>query len=205
MAKTMLKTVFAAVFAAAMMGGPAMAESAHDFVFEKLEGGKLDMSQYKGKAVLVVNTASFCGYTPQYEGLQSLWESYKDKGLVVLGVPANNFGAQEPGTESEIQEFCTTNYGVDFPMFAKLSVKGDDQHPLYAKLVAAQPDKTFKDGSFKEKLAGYGIVPEKDTDVLWNFEKFLIAKDGTVAGRFAPDIAPDDPIITGAIEAELAK
>ena len=122
-----------------------------------------------------------------------------------MGFPANNFGAQEPGTESEIEDFCTTNFGVDFPMFSKISVKGDDQHPLYAELVAEKPAATFKDQAFKDRLKGYGIVPEKDTDVLWNFEKFLIAKDGSVAGRFAPDIAPDDAIVTTAIEAELAK
>jgi glutathione peroxidase len=106
-----LKALFAAALALAMMGGQAMAETAHDFVFDRLEGGKLSMSEFKGKAVLVVNTASFCGYTPQYEGLQSLWESYRDKGLVVLGVPANNFGAQEPGTSAEIKTFCEANYG----------------------------------------------------------------------------------------------
>ncbi|ABQ67565.1 glutathione peroxidase [Rhizorhabdus wittichii] len=182
-----------------------MATDIQQIPLKTIGGADATLGDYAGKVLLAVNVASKCGLTPQYTALEALYGQYKDKGFAVLGFPANNFGAQEPGTESEIQEFCTTNYGVDFPMFAKLSVKGDDQHPLYAKLVAAQPDKTFKDGSFKEKLAGYGIVPEKDTDVLWNFEKFLIAKDGTVAGRFAPDIAPDDPIITGAIEAELAK
>nr|WP_047167415.1 glutathione peroxidase [Sphingomonas sp. Y57] len=182
-----------------------MATDIQQIPLKTIGGADTTLGDYAGKVLLAVNVASKCGLTPQYTALEALYGRYKDKGFAVLGFPANNFGAQEPGTESEIQEFCTTNYGVDFPMFAKISVKGDDQHPLYAKLVEAKPDKTFKDGSFKEKLAGYGIVPEKDTDVLWNFEKFLIAKDGTVAGRFAPDIAPDDPIITGAIEAELAK
>lgn len=182
-----------------------MATDIQEIPLKTIKGDDAKLGDYAGKVLLAVNVASKCGLTPQYTALEQLYAQYKDKGLVVLGFPANNFGAQEPGTEEEIQEFCTTNYGVDFPMFSKISVKGEDQHPLYAKLVEAKPEKTFKDQSFKERLAGYGIVPENDTDVLWNFEKFLIAKDGTVAGRFAPDIAPDDAIITDAIEAELAK
>jgi glutathione peroxidase len=182
-----------------------MATAIQQIPLKTINGQDATLGDYAGKVLLAVNVASKCGLTPQYTALEDLYGKYKDKGLVVLGFPANNFGAQEPGTEAEIQEFCTTNFGVDFPMFSKISVKGDDQHPLYAGLVAEKPEKTFKDNSFKERLAGYGIVPENDTDVLWNFEKFLIAKDGTVAARFAPDIAPDDPIVTGAIEAELAK
>lgn len=182
-----------------------MATAIQQVPLKTIKGEDATLGDYAGKVLLAVNVASKCGLTPQYTALEELYGQYKDKGLVVLGFPANNFGAQEPGTESEIQDFCTTNYGVDFPMFSKISVKGDDQHPLYAKLVAEKPAKTFKDQDFKEKLAGYGIVPENDTDVLWNFEKFLIAKDGTVAGRFAPDIAPNDPIIIEAIDAELAK
>ena len=182
-----------------------MATAIQEVPLKTITGKDAKLGDYAGKVLLAVNVASKCGLTPQYTALEALHTSYKDKGLVVIGFPANNFGAQEPGTEDEITEFCTTNYGVDFPMFAKLSVKGEDQHPLYARLIAEKPDKTFKDQTFKERLAGYGIVAERDDDVLWNFEKFLIAKDGTVAGRFAPDIAPDDPIITEAIEAELAK
>ena len=182
-----------------------MTTAIQDIPLKTITGKDAKLGDYAGKVLLAVNVASKCGLTPQYTALEALYKKYEEKGLVVIGFPANNFGAQEPGTEDEIQEFCTTNYGVDFPMFAKLSVKGDDQHPLYASLIAEKPAKTFKDQSFKEKLAGYGIVTEKEEDVLWNFEKFLIAKDGTVAGRFAPDIAPDDAIITDAIEAELAK
>ena len=182
-----------------------MATAIQEVPLKTITGQDATLGDYAGKVLLAVNVASKCGLTPQYSALEALYGSYKDKGLVVLGFPANNFGAQEPGSEAEIQDFCTTNYAVDFPMFSKLSVKGDDQHPLYAKLIAEKPDKTFKDMGFKEKLAGYGIVTERDDDVLWNFEKFLIAKDGTVAGRFAPDIAPDDPMIVSAIEAELAK
>ncbi|MGE3477480.1 MAG: glutathione peroxidase [Rhodospirillaceae bacterium] len=184
MAKTMLKTVFAAVFAAAMMGGPAMAESAHDFVFEKLEGGKLDMSQYKGKAVLVVNTASFCGYTPQYEGLQSLWESYKDKGLVVLGVPANNFGAQEPGSSAEIKNFCESNYSVDFPMTEKVDVVGGGAHPFYKWAKAALGDKN---------------VPQ------WNFHKYLVNTSGELVAAFPSAVKPESAEIKAAVDKALAK
>ncbi|MCC6912354.1 MAG: glutathione peroxidase [Rhodospirillaceae bacterium] len=180
----MLKTVFAAVFAAAMMGGPAMAESAHDFVFEKLEGGKLDMSQDKGKAVLVVNTASFCGYTPQYEGLQSLWESYKDKGLVVLGVPANNFGAQEPGSSAEIKNFCESNYSVDFPMTEKVDVVGGGAHPFYKWAKATLGDKN---------------VPQ------WNFHKYLVNANGELVAAFPSAVKPESAEIKAAVDKALAK
>lgn len=182
-----------------------MATAIQEVPLKTINGEDATLGDYAGKVLLVVNVASKCGLTPQYTALEELYSGYKDKGLVVLGFPANNFGAQEPGTESEIQEFCTTNFGVDFPMFAKLSVKGDDQHPLYAGLIAEKPARTAKDQSLKERLAGYGIVTENDEDVLWNFEKFLVAKDGTVAGRFSPDIAPDDELIISAVEAELAK
>jgi len=182
-----------------------MATAIQDIPLKTINGQDAKLGDYAGKVLLAVNVASKCGLTPQYEALEALYAKYRDKGLVVLGFPANNFGAQEPGTDAEIADFCTTNFAVDFPMFSKLSVKGEDQHPLYAKLIEAKPNKTFKDQGFKEKLASYGIVTERDEDVLWNFEKFLIAKDGTVAGRFAPDIAPDDPLITNAIEAELAR
>jgi len=182
-----------------------MATAIQDIPLKTITGQDAKLGDYAGKVLLAVNVASKCGLTPQYTALEEVYTKYKEKGLVVLGFPANNFGAQEPGTEAEIQDFCTTNYAVDFPMFSKLSVKGEDQHPLYAKLIEEKPAKTFKNFDFKEKLAGYGIVTEKDEDVMWNFEKFLIAKDGTVAARFAPDIAPDDPIITDAIEAELKK
>jgi len=182
-----------------------MATAIQDIPLKTINGQDAKLGDYAGKVLLAVNVASKCGLTPQYEALEALYAKYRDKGLVVLGFPANNFGAQEPGTDAEIADFCTTNFAVDFPMFSKLSVKGEDQHPLYAKLIEAKPDKTFKDQGFKEKLTSYGIVTDRDEDVLWNFEKFLIAKDGTVAGRFAPDIAPDDPLITNAIEAELAR
>lgn len=182
-----------------------MATPIQQVPLKTITGQDATLGDYAGKVLLAVNVASKCGLTPQYSALEAVHNGYKDKGFAVLGFPANNFGAQEPGTEDEIQAFCTTNYGVDFPMFAKISVKGEDQHPLYQTLTAEQPTKTYKDDSFKKKLAGYGIDTGREDEVTWNFEKFLIARDGTVAARFAPDIAPDDAIITQAIEAELAK
>ena len=182
-----------------------MATAIQQIPLKTIDGKDTTLADYAGKVLLAVNVASKCGLTPQYTALEETYRKYQGKGFAVLGFPANNFGAQEPGTEAEITDFCTTNYGVDFPMFAKISVKGDDQHPLYQKLTAEQPTKTYKDNSFKERLEGYGIDVGQEHEVTWNFEKFLIAKDGSVAGRFAPDIAPDDPIIISAIEAELAR
>ena len=169
----------------------------------RIDGASDSLANHKGNVLLVVNVASKCGLTPQYEGLEKLYKSYKDKGLEVMGFPANNFGAQEPGTNAEIATFCSANYGVTFPMFSKISVKGQDQHPLYQALVAAQPKASAKDNSFKERLAGYGIKPDNDTDVLWNFEKFLVGRDGKVIGRFAPDVAADDPLLQNAIDKAL--
>ena len=139
---------------------------------------------YTGKVLLVVNTASKCGYTPQYEGLQTLHETYGDQGLVVIGFPSNDFGKQEPGSAEEIATFCTRNYGVGFPMMAKVHTKGDEQAPIYKTLTEDTPE---------------GIRGE----VRWNFTKFLIAPDGTVVARFEPDVEPLDEDITSAIEALL--
>jgi glutathione peroxidase len=182
-----------------------MATAIQQVPLKTIDGKDTNLGDFAGQVLLAVNVASKCGLTPQYTALEETYKKYKDKGFAVLGFPANNFGAQEPGTEAEITDFCTTNYGVDFPMFSKISVKGDDQHPLYQKLTAEKPTKTYKDNTFKERLQGYGIDTGREDEVTWNFEKFLIAKDGTVAARFAPDIAPDDALITSAIEAELAK
>jgi glutathione peroxidase len=163
------------------------------------------LADYAGKVVLVVNVASKCGLTPQYEGLEKLHKELGPKGLVVTGFPANDFGAQEPGSNDEIATFCTTNFGVGFPMFAKIVVTGADKHPLYAALTNAMPNKRGDAETFRDKLRGYGMTPTADPEVLWNFEKFLIGKDGTVAARFAPTTAPDDAELRAVIEAELAK
>lgn len=171
-----------------------------------IDGTPTALEKYAGKVLLVVNVASKCGLTPQYAALEKLYEERRAKGLEVLGFPANNFGSQEPGSNAEIAEFCSLTYGVTFPMFEKISVLGADRHPLYDALIAARPAATEKPGSdFRAKLAGYGIKQETPTDIFWNFEKFVIGRDGSVAARFAPDVEPNDPLLLAAIDAELAK
>jgi glutathione peroxidase len=167
-----------------------------------IDGQDSSLGAFAGKVLLVVNTASKCGLTPQYEGLESLYTKYKDDGFAVLGFPANNFAGQEPGSDAEIQSFCTTSFSVDFPMFSKISVAGEDKHPLYAALTDAEPTAEGTD-TFRERLKGYGMTPNPEPEVLWNFEKFLIGRDGDVVARFSPDMAPDDDRIVTAIEREL--
>jgi len=174
-----------------------------DIPVQTITGAPASLADHAGKVLLVVNVASKCGLTGQYEGLEAMYEKYEARGLAVLGFPANNFGAQEPGSNDEIAEFCRATYSVKFPMFAKISVVGDDQHPLYAALTAAAPRAEGEPDDFREKLAGYGMSPNQDPDILWNFEKFLIGRDGNVITRFAPTMAPDDPAIVAAIEAAL--
>jgi len=154
------------------------------FKMKRIEGAEEDLATYKGKVVLIVNVASKCGYTPQYEGLEKLYESKKDKGFVILGFPANEFGKQEPGTNEEIKEFCTSKYSVKFPMFEKIVVKGDGVAPLYKKL-AAQP-------------APIGGEPK------WNFTKFLVDKKGNVVARYEPKVAPDDEKLSKKIDELLS-
>ena len=173
-----------AVVASALTLAPARADSPLTGEMKKIDGSAVDLGSYKGKVVLVVNVASRCGYTGQYAGLQKLHEQYKDKGLVVLGFPANEFGAQEPGTDGQIAEFCSSKYGVTFDMFSKVVVKGPGKVALYKTLTeSANPP----------------------GEVSWNFEKFLIGKDGRVVGRYKSAVAPDDAKLIGAIEAELGK
>jgi len=154
--------------------------------------------------LLVVNTASKCGLTPQYEGLEALYTRFRDRGFAVLGFPSNDFAGQEPGTNDEIASFCALNYSVDFPLFSKLRVVGPQKHPLYASLTAAQP-KAAGSESFREKLKGYNVTPNPEPEVLWNFEKFLISKDGKTVARFSPDLAPGDEQLVSAIERELQR
>lgn len=168
-----------------------------------IQGADATLADHAGKVLLIVNVASKCGLTPQYEGLEGLYRAYRDQGLVVLGFPANDFAGQEPGSNDEIAEFCTTNFSVDFPMFEKLVATGPDKHPLYAALTAAMPA-ARNDGAFRERLKGYGMEPNPAPELLWNFEKFLIGRDGAVVARFSPDTAPDDPALVAAIEAALA-
>jgi glutathione peroxidase len=170
-----------------------------------IDGKEATLGDYAGSVLLVVNVASKCGLTPQYEQLEALYEQRRDQGFAVLGFPANNFGAQEPGTDAEIAEFCESNYSVEFPMFSKISVVGEDRHPLYSALTAAVPEAEGDPDAFRERLRGFGMTPNENPDVLWNFEKFLVGKDGSVARRFAPTMTPDDPAIAAAIDEELAK
>jgi glutathione peroxidase len=156
--------------------------NAHSFSFTSIEGKPLPMSSFKGKAVLVVNTASECGLTPQYKGLEALWKARKDKGLVVLGVPSNDFGAQEPGAEKQIKEFCEMRYGVDFPLTSKEHVIGGSAHPMFQWIA---------------KELGEGAAPK------WNFHKYLIGKDGSIAGTFGSRTEPEAPELAQAIDAAL--
>ncbi|WP_287813450.1 glutathione peroxidase [Pseudomonas sp.] len=168
-----------------------------------IDGQPQTLEAYKGKVLLVVNVASKCGLTPQYEGLEKLYESHHARGLEVLGFPANNFKAQEPGSDDEIKAFCSLTYDVKFPLFSKISVVGDDQHPLYAALTRTLPN-AEGEGPWRERLTGKGISVNPVPEVQWNFEKFLINREGQVVGRFAPDVAADDPRLLEAIEAALA-
>jgi glutathione peroxidase len=187
------------------LGVIAMSASIYDIPVRKITGADATLAEFKGKVLLVVNVASKCGLTPQYEGLEKVYEQYKGQGLVIAGFPANDFKAQEPGTNEEIQSFCTLNYGVTFPLFDKITVVGDHKHPLYAALIAAQPKAaSLAEVPFREKLKGYGIDPNPEPEVLWNFEKFVVSREGRVVERFAPDTAPDDPALIHAIESQLA-
>jgi glutathione peroxidase len=159
-----------------------MGGDAYQFGFSGLAGGELPLSAWRGRPVLVVNTASFCGYTPQYRDLQQLWQRYRERGLVVLGVPSNDFGAQEPGSADEIASFCETTYAVDFPLAAKVAVIGATAHPFYRWVAAT---------------LGEDAAPR------WNFHKFLVGPDGQLAGAWPSRVAPTDPAITGEIEALL--
>jgi glutathione peroxidase len=167
-------------------------------------GAESSLAAFANKVVLVVNVASKCGLTPQYEALEKLYEKYKDKGFVVAGFPSNDFAGQEPGSNAEIASFCTANFGVAFPMFEKITVVGPQKHPLYAALTTAKPDATGDKNGFRENLKKHGLTPNADPEVLWNFEKFLVGKNGEVLARFAPNLTPDDPQLVSAIERALA-
>lgn len=182
-----------------------MANEIYDIPVKTIDGQETNLGEHKGKVLLVVNVASKCGLTPQYEGLESLYENYREKGLEVLGFPANNFMGQEPGTEDEIMEFCSSNYNVQFPLFSKISVKGDDQHQLYHYLTETKPDTDINDGGLEENLKGYGHNRSTPAEVLWNFEKFLIGKNGEIAARFAPDVTAADERLVAKVEEELSK
>jgi glutathione peroxidase len=165
----------------------AASKSVYEFTLNSIDGQPSPLSSFKGKVVMLVNVASKCGYTPQYSALESTYEKYKDRGLVIVGIPANNFGAQEPGTNEEIKTFCSRKYNVTFPMMAKVSVKGSDQTPLYQFLT----DKTLN--------------PTTGGEIKWNFTKFIFDRDGNAIARFEPEVTPDSPQVTAAIEKALGK
>ena len=165
----------------------AQTKNIYDFTMKSIDGQPASLSSYSGKVVLLVNVASKCGFTPQYAGLEALYEKYKDRGLVIVGIPANNFMSQEPGTNEEIKKFCSHMYNVTFPMMAKISVKGDDQAPLYGFLT---------DKSTNPAFGG---------DIKWNFTKFLFDRSGKPVARFEPATTPDSPEVAAAIEAALGK
>jgi glutathione peroxidase len=172
----------------------------------RITGEDTTLGEFSGKVLLIVNVASKCGLTKQYEGLEKLYRDHRGRGLVVAGFPANDFKGQEPGTNADIQNFCTSTFGVDFPMFEKVTVVGEDKHPLYKALIAAQP-KAVSTGPvhFSENLKKYGIETNEPPELLWNFEKFVVDRSGNVTARFSPDTTADDPALVSLLEKELAK
>ncbi len=179
-----------------------MSHSVYNIALNSIAGESTTLNQYQGKVLLLVNVASKCGLTPQYQGLEKLYQDKQHDGLEILGFPANNFLQQEPGSNAEIEQFCSVNYDVHFPLFAKISVAGEDKHPLYQTLTQAIPER-IGEGPWWKDLVEYGLTPNPKPEVLWNFEKFLVNKNGEVVARFAPDITADDPRLLEAIEKEL--
>jgi glutathione peroxidase len=182
----------------------------YDIPVNKITGEGASLADYRGKVLLLVNVASQCGLTPQYESLEKLYARFKDSGLVVCGFPANDFGAQEPGSNEEIQTFCRSTFGVNFPMFSKIPVTGPDTHSLYKSLIAAKPKATGPGReAFRENLNGFlkskhnGATTNPEPGILWNFEKFLIDRNGNVVARFSPEVLPDDPAVIAAIQSAL--
>ncbi len=169
-----------------LVGGTGLfAGSVYDYTLKTIDGQPMPLASLKGKVVMLVNVASRCGYTPQYAGLESLYEKHKDQGFVIVGIPANNFGSQEPGTNAEIKTFCKSKYDVKFPMASKVSVKGEDIAPLYQYLTDKSTD------------------PKASGEIQWNFTKFLIDRDGRIVARFEPAIAPSDPSLNAVVEKAL--
>ncbi|RSL16056.1 glutathione peroxidase [Edaphobacter aggregans] len=182
----------------------------YDIPVQTITGEGTSLADYRGKVLLIVNVASQCGLTPQYDALEKLYSRFKGSGLVVCGFPANDFGAQEPGSNQEIFKFCTGTFAVDFPMFSKIPVTGPDTHPLYQTLIAAQPKATGPTReTFRERLNGFlhgkhnGATTNPEPGILWNFEKFLVDRNGNVVARFSPEVTPDDPSVVAAIESAL--
>jgi glutathione peroxidase len=183
----MRKLILILLLCATCIGLAAQSKSIYDFTMRSIDGQQVSLGSYSGKVVLLVNVASKCGFTPQYTGLEALYEKYKDRGLVIVGVPANNFMQQEPGTNEEIKKYCSNKYNVTFPMMAKVSVLGDDETPLYQFLT---------DKSANPQIGG---------DIKWNFTKFLFDRKGNPVARFEPAVTPDSPQVIAAVESALGK
>jgi glutathione peroxidase len=181
-----LRSYFMGLVILLMSASLFAASSIYDFTLPSIDGKPMPLADYKGKVILVVNVASRCGFTPQYAALESIYEKYKDQGFVILGFPANNFGGQEPGTNAEIKTFCSAKYNVTFPLYAKVSVKGEDQTPLYKYLTTT-------------------ANPSLTGDIKWNFTKFLVDRNGNVVQRFEPQTTPDSPEVVAAIEKALKR
>jgi glutathione peroxidase len=180
----------------------------YDVPLATLSGAPTSLADYSGKVLLIVNVASKCGLTPQYSALEALYQKFKDRGFAVLAFPSNDFAEQEPGSNQEIAKFCSTEYVITFPLFSKISVNGPEQHPIYTMLTSAMPQHEADGVDFRDNLDNYlssqGLLPTLPLPaVLWNFEKFLVGKDGEAIARFAPDMKPDDPRIIAAIENAL--
>jgi glutathione peroxidase len=183
----MRRLVFVLMFCLAVGSAAASAKTVYNFTLKSIDGQPVSLKSFHGKVLLLVNVASKCGFTPQYAGLEALYEEYKDKGLVIVGIPANNFGSQEPGTNEEIKKFCSRKYNVTFPMMSKVSVLGTDKTPLYVFLT---------DTTANPKIGG---------DIKWNFTKFLFDRHGNPVARFEPAVTPEAPEVKAAIESALAK
>lgn len=179
-----------------------MATKLYDIDVNQIDGTPVSLSAYRGKVLLIVNVASKCGLTPQYEGLEALYERYGERGLEVLGFPANEFAGQEPGSNQEIQAFCRLNYSVKFPLFEKIVVKGQGRHALYDHLTASAPEPERK-FDLKHSLLKLVSRPKQQGDIVWNFEKFIVSRQGEVVARFAPTVEPTDPALVAALEREL--
>ena len=180
-----------------------MTISLYDIPLIKIDGTATSLREYAGHVILLVNVASKCGFTPQYAALEKFFEENREQKFVVLGFPSNDFEEQEPGSNAEISSFCTLNYGVQFPMFAKITVAGPEKHPLYALLTEICPA-TEGRASFEDLLRKYDTEPNSSPEVVWNFEKFLISRNGEVLGRFAPDILPEAEPLGAAIASAIA-
>jgi len=176
----------------------------YDIPLKKIDGSAATLDEHRGEVLLVVNVASKCGLTPQYEALEKLHETYEGRNFSVLGFPANDFAGQEPGSNEEILEFCKSQYHVQFPLYSKIQVTGPEKHALYRHLTSEKPETEGRE-NIESVLRGYKMEPTEKPEVVWNFEKFLVGRDGKVARRFSPDTTPDAPKVIEAIEAELAK